>query len=220
MNPIPGASHFHPRLPGRSGIAAMLLLVSSCSILPATENLEIYQLPAAESAPRSSGGPLPWTLRLATPHSNYITDSPRVLALRQGSQLSSYKGIRWSDPVPVLLRNRLAAAFRVDGRFNSIINGNNNNLIANLELGGDLSAFQVEYTNDGPQATIYFYATLSQPLRNRIVAVRRFEVGEPVQSRGTSGIITAFGVAADRFAAEIVDWTVQQGIALQTEAKE
>ena len=85
MNPIPGASHFHPRLPGRSGIAAMLLLVSSCSILPATENLEIYQLPAAEFAPRSSGSPLPWTLRLATPHSNYITDSPRVLALRQGN---------------------------------------------------------------------------------------------------------------------------------------
>jgi cholesterol transport system auxiliary component len=221
MNPPLGASYFRLHLLRRFGIATILLFVSSCSILPATENLEIYQLPAAESASHSSGDSLPWTLRLATPYSSYITDSPRVLALRQGNQLSSYKGIRWSDPAPVLLRNRLVAAFRADGRFNSVSNGNSsNNLATDLELGGDLSAFQVEYTNSGPQATIRFYATLSQPLRNRIVAARSFEVSEPVQSRGTSEIITAFGFAADRFAAEIVAWTARQGMVLQTGAKE
>ncbi|ODT80140.1 MAG: hypothetical protein ABS69_06775 [Nitrosomonadales bacterium SCN 54-20] len=221
MNPILGESCFRLHLLRRFGIAvAVLLFVSACSILPATENLEIYQLPAAEPPSYSSGDSLPWTLRLATPYSSYITDSPRVLALRQGNQLSSYKGIRWSDPAPVLLRNRLAAAFRADGRFNSVSNGSSNNLATDLELGGDLSAFQVEYTNGGPQATIRFYATLSQPLRNRIVAARGFEVSEPVQSRGTSEIITAFGLGADRLAAEIIDWTVQQGRALQTGAKE
>jgi len=220
MNLTLGASYFRLHLLGCFGIAAVLLFVSSCSILPATENLEIYQLPAVESASRSSGDSLPWTLRLATPYSSYITDSPRVLALRQGNQLSSYKGIRWSDPAPVLLRNRLVAAFRADGRFNSVSNGSSNNLATDLELGGDLSAFQVEYTNDGPQATIRFYATLSQPLRNRIVAARSFEVSEPVQSRGTSEIITAFGLSADRLAAEIISWTVQQGMTLQTGAKE
>ena len=220
MNLTLGTSYFHLHLLRRFGIATVLLFVSSCSILPATENLEIYQLPAAESASHSSGDSLPWTLRLATPYSSYITDSPRVLALRQGNQLSSYKGIRWSDPAPVLLRNRLVAAFRADGRFNSVSNGSSNNLATDLELGGDLSAFQVEYTNDGPQATIRFYATLSQPLRNRIVAARSFEISEPVQSRGTSEIITAFGFAADRFAAEIVAWTTRQGMTLQTGAKE
>jgi cholesterol transport system auxiliary component len=220
MNPTLGASYFRLHLLRRFGIATILLFLSSCSILPATENLEIYQLPAAELASHSSGDSLPWTLRLATPYSSYIIDSPRVLALRQGNQLSSYKGIRWSDPAPVLLRNRLAAAFRADGRFNSVSNGSSNNLATDLELGGDLSAFQVEYTNGGPHATIRFYATLSQPLRNRIVAARNFEVSEPVQSRGTSEIITAFGLSADRLAAEIIDWTVRQGTALQTGAKE
>lgn len=221
MNPTLGASYFRLHLLRRFGMATVLLFVSSCSILPATENLEIYQLPAAESASHLSGDSLPWTLRLATPYSSYITDSPRVLALRQGNQLSSYKGIRWSDPAPVLLRNRLVAAFRADGRFNSVSNGNSsNNLATDLELGGDLSAFQVEYTNSGPQATIRFYATLSQPLRNRIVAARSFEVSEPVQSRGTSEIITAFGLSADRLAAEIIDWTTRQGMVLQAGAKE
>src|SRR5690606_27971915 len=116
MNPTRHASHARPLMFRRFGMAAALLLLSARSILPATENLEVYPLPADGRAPglsgHPSGDPLPWTLRLATPNSSHMTDSPRILALRQGGQLSSYKGIRWSDSPPVLLRNRLAAAFR------------------------------------------------------------------------------------------------------------
>ena len=221
MNRIRRARHTPPPIFRRFGIAAALLFLSACSILPATENLEVYPLPATGSAPGSSGhppgDPLPWTLRLATPNSSHMTDSLRILALRQGGQLSSYKGIRWSDPAPVLLRNRLAEAFRADGRFGSVSNGGST--LAHLELGGDLRAFQVEYTDGGPQATIRFYATLSQPLRNRIVAARSFEISEPVRSRGTAEIIAAFGLGADRLAAQIVDWTARQGMTLPVEAQ-
>lgn len=221
MNPIRRARHARPPLFRRFGIAAALLFLPACSILPATENLEIYPLraagPAAAPSGQPFGDPLSWTLRLATPNSSHMTDSPRILVLGPGGQLSSYKGIRWSDPAPVLLRNRLAAAFRADGRFGSVSNGGNT--LAHLELGGDLSAFQVEYTDGGPQATIRFYATLSQPVRNRIVAARRFEIREPVRSRGTAEIIAAFALSADRLAAEIVDWTARQGMTLPAEAQ-
>ena len=91
MNLLRRASHARPSMFRRFGIAAALLFLSACSILPATENLEIYPLPAAGSAPglsgHPSGDPLPWTLRLATPNSSHMTDSPRILALRQGGQL-------------------------------------------------------------------------------------------------------------------------------------
>ncbi len=221
MNPTRRAGHARARMFRCFGMAAALLLLSACSILPATENLEVYPLPTGPapglSGHPSGGDPLPWTLRLATPNSSHMTDSPRILALRQGGQLSSYKGIRWSDSPPVLLRNRLAAAFRADGRFGSVSNGGST--LAHLELGGDLSAFQVEYMDGGPKATIRFYATLSQPLRNRIVAARSFEISEPVRSRGTAEIIAAFGLSANRLAAEIVDWTVRRGIALQAGAE-
>ncbi|SCX60743.1 ABC-type transport auxiliary lipoprotein family protein [Nitrosospira sp. Nsp1] len=185
-----------------------LVFLSSCSILPKAEKLEIYQLPSS-SIPRSAqAGSLPWALRIATPHSSQLTDSMRVLVLRQDNQISAYKGIRWGNPAPILLRDQLAVAFRIDGRFSSVSSGNNN-LMADLELGGDLTAFQVEYKNGIPAVNIRLYATLVQPGRNRIVATRSFEIIEPVQGREIPEVIAAFGRATDRLAAEIIDWTPQ-----------
>lgn len=191
-----------------------LVFLSSCSILPKAEKLEIYQLPSS-SIPRSAqAGSLLWALRIATPHSSQVTDNTRVLVLRQENRISAYKGIRWGNPAPILLRDQLAEAFRTDGRFSSVSSGNNN-LMADLELGGDLTAFQVEYRNGIPAVNIRFYATLVQSGRNRIVATRSFEIVEPVQGREIPEVIAAFGRATDRLAAEIIDWTLQHEPASQ-----
>lgn len=191
-----------------------LVFLSSCSILPKAEKLEIYQLPSS-SIPRSAqAGSLPWALRIATPHSSQLTDSMRVLVLRQDNQISAYKGIRWGNPAPVLLRDQLAEAFRTDGRFSSVSSGNNN-LMADLELGGDLTAFQVEYKNGTPAVNIRLYATLVQSGRSRIIATRSFEIIEPVRGREIPEVIAAFGRATDRLAAEVIDWTLQHEPASQ-----
>ena len=185
-----------------------LVFLSSCSILPKAEKLEIYQLPFS-SIPRSAqAGSLPWALRIATPHSSQVTDSTRVLVLQQENRISAYKGIRWGNPAPILLRDQLAEAFRTNGRFSSVSSGNSN-LMADLELGGDLTAFQVEYKNGIPAVNIRFYATLVQSGRNRIVATRSFEIIEPVQGREIPEVIAAFGRATDRLAAKIINWTLQ-----------
>jgi cholesterol transport system auxiliary component len=201
----------------RFGLAAAvmgLVFLSSCSILPKAETLEIYQLPSSSVQHSAQANSLPWALRIATPHSSQATDSMRVLVLRQDNRISAYKGIRWGDPTPVLLRDQLAEAFRTDGRFSSVSSGNNN-LVADLELGGDLTAFQVEYKNGIPAVNIRFYATLVQSGRNRIVATRSFEIVEPVQGREIPEVIAAFGRATDRLAAEVIDWTLQHESAQQ-----
>ncbi len=181
-----------------------LVFLSSCSILPKAEKLEIYQLPSS-SIPRSAqAGSLPWALRIVTPHSSQLQDN----------QINAYKGIRWGNPAPILLRDQLAEAFRTDGRFSSVSNGNNN-LIADLELGGDLTAFQVEYKNGIPAVNIRFYATLVQSGRSRIVATRSFQIVEPVQGREIPEVIAAFGRATERLAAELIDWTMQHEPASQ-----
>jgi cholesterol transport system auxiliary component len=201
-----------------TALAGALVVLSSCSVLPKAETLEIYQLLSASIAPSAQANSLPWTLRIATPRSNQVTDSVRVLVLQQSNRISAYKGVRWSDPAPVLLRNRLAAAFRTDGRLGSVSSGNDN-LPANLELGGDLSAFQVEYRNGISAVNIQFYATLVQFERNGILATRSFEIIQSVEGRGIPEVIAAFGKATDKLATEIIEWTLQYGPATQSVVK-
>jgi cholesterol transport system auxiliary component len=188
-------------------VAGALILLSSCSVLPKAETLEIYQLPPSSIVPSTQGNSGAWALRIATPRSSQVTDSVRVLVLRD-NRISAYKGIRWSDPAPVLLRNRLARAFRTDGRFSSVSSGDDD-LPTGLELGGDLSKFQVEYRNDMPAVNIEFYAILVQSAPYRIVATRRFEIGQPTEGKGMREVMAAFGKATDKLAAEIIEWTLQ-----------
>ena len=203
-----------------AGLAGVLAILSSCSVLPKAEMLKIYQLPPASmapSAPSTQANSLPWNLRIATPQSSQVIDSVRVLVL-QGNRISAYKGVRWSDPAPILVRNRLASAFRTDGRFGSVSSGNDH-LPAGVELGGDLNAFQVEYRNGMPAVNIRFYATLVQSGGNRILAARSFEVSQLVEGKGAPEVMVAFGKAIDRLASEIIDWTLPHGPAPKSDTE-
>jgi len=47
--------------------------------------------------------------------------------------------------------------------------------------------------------------------RQRIVASRRFEVHQPVADKQVSAVVSAFGQASDTLAAQVLQWTVEQG---------
>lgn len=188
-----------------------VLMLSACSILPKQETLIVYQLPAmASSGQAETTRPhaLPWSLRVATPYSSQAIDSERILVVPQGSQISAYSGVRWSDPAPVLMRNRLVSAFRANGLLSSV-SIDNSGVDADFELGGDLVAFQSVYEDGVPIVRIHYEASLTQPDSNRIIATRRFEVAEPVHGKEAPEVVEAFGRAADRLVADMVKWTLQ-----------
>jgi len=198
----------------RLGLAAAALLLSACSILPESETLTVYQLPAAQLAqqtPARKGNNAPLSLRIATPYSSQMVDSARILVVPQGSQISAYSGVRWSDPAPVLLRNRLASAFRADGRFASISLGNGAGPDADFELTGDLTAFQTVYGSGAPAVHVHYDASLVQSSSNRSIATRSFDIVEPVQGKEAPEVVKAFGRAADRLSAELIDCTLLHG---------
>jgi len=193
-------------------IAIALLFLSGCSVLPKTESLTIYRLPGGAFSSINNPAPAagtPWSLRVATPYSTQIVDNSRILVMPKGSEVSAYSGVRWGDASPVLLRNRLAGAFRADGRFASVVT-DDSNFESDLELGGDLAAYQVEYKDDAPIVHIRYDATLAQPASNRVVATHRFEVFERVKGKDAPEVVEAFGVATDRLAMQVVDWTLQR----------
>jgi cholesterol transport system auxiliary component len=192
-------------------ILAAFALTASCSILPKSEPSDVYRLPTSQSS--ASGNPAmpqPWSLRLTKPQASQALNSPNIAVIPQGDLISSYKASRWSDPAPVLLRNRLLDGFQRDGRV-SLLSTDDSNFQADLELGGNLQAFQTEYQDRTASVVVQLDALLVRGHDQRILASRRFEVREPLSDVKVPAVVAGFGQVSDRLTAQVVAWAVEQG---------
>ena len=204
-------------VPGCIAAMAASLMLSACSVLPEREVLTLYQLPSKSvySAASSSSGvsPIPLTMRVAEPSSSQAIGTTRILVLPHGNEVSAYSGVRWTDPAPVLLRDHIANALRSSGRMRSVTT-DAGTVQVDLELDGDLGAFQVEYRRGQPEVQLLFDAIVTQPGLNRIIASKRFQASEPVTGNQPPEVVEAYGRAADRLAHDVGRWA--EGIAVQS----
>ncbi|MDN5508629.1 MAG: ABC-type transport auxiliary lipoprotein family protein [Pseudomonas sp.] len=185
-----------------------MALVSACSILPKPDPSDVYRL--ASTQPASQGTPVSWSLRVTKPQTSEFLDSPRIAVVPDGNLISNYANSRWSDPAPVLLRNRLLDGFQRDGRV-TLLSTDETNLQADYELGGQLQAFQSEYRGKTVEVVIRLDARLVRGRDQRIIASRRFEVRQPVSDTQVPAVVAAFGQAGDQLNKQVVDWVVSQG---------
>ena len=199
----------------RLRLLATLLLIgslSACSILPKSQVLSIYRLPASSLPSHIVSAN--WALRVNKPYSSQLLDSTRIAVLPPGDQISAYQGVRWSDRAPLLLRDRLIDAFLDDGRLKAV-SSDDSRLQADLELDGDLRAFHSEYQDGRPAARILFEARLVESGSLRILASRRFEVSQTANDTSVPAVVNAFGQAGDQLARDVLEWTLSQGQAAQ-----
>lgn len=199
----------------RLRLLATLLLASSlvaCSVLPKSQVLSTYRLPATSlpSQPTSAD----WALRVNKPYSSQLLDSTRIAVVPPGDQISAYQGVRWSDRAPLLLRDRLIDAFLDDGRLKAV-SSDETRLQADLELDGDLRAFNSEYQNGRPVVRILLEARLVDSSSRRILASRRFEANQAASDTSVPAVVSAFGLASDQLARDVLQWTLTQGQAAQ-----
>ena len=187
---------------------ALAALVSACSILPKAEPSDVYRLASAQTT--SQATPVTWSLRVNKPQTSEFLDSPRIAVVPDGNLISNYANSRWSDPAPVLLRNRLLDGFQRDGRV-TLLSTDETNLQADYELGGQLQAFQSEYRGKTVEVVIRLDARLVRGRDQRIIASRRFEVRQPVSDTQVPAVVAAFGQAGDQLNKQVVDWVVSQG---------
>ena len=185
-----------------------LALVSACSILPKADPSDVYRMASAQTT--SQGAPVSWSLRVNKPQTSEFLDSPRIAVVPNGDLISSYANSRWSDPSPVLLRNRFMDGFQRDGRV-TLLSTDDTNLQSDYELGGQLQAFQSEYRGSAVEVVIRLDARLVRGSDQRIVASRRFEVRQPVSDTKVAAVVAGFGRAGDQLNQQVVDWVVQQG---------
>ena len=189
-------------------VPVALALISACSILPKADPSDVYRLASAQAT--SQGTPVSWSLRVTKPQTSEFLDSPRIAVVPKGDLISSYANSRWSDPAPVLLRNRLLDGFQRDGRV-TLLSTDDTNLQADYELGGQLQAFQSQYRGNAVEVVIRLDARLVRGSDQRILASRRFEVRQPVSDTQVPGVVAAFGQAGDQLNKQVVDWVVAQG---------
>lgn len=187
----------------------LLLLLGACTILPASPELQVYLLPAQPAPALSNGQKVDASLRVIQPNTSQFLNSSRIAVQIQGEEIAVYKDSRWSDPAPVLLRNRLIQEFRADGRMQGI-SSDDDSLQADYELGGDLSAFQGIYRTGDSEVLIRFDAHLVRTADRRIIASRSFEIRQPIRGTPMNDIAQAFGQASDRLASQVLQWTLQQ----------
>ena len=189
-------------------VPVALALISACSILPKADPSDVYRLASAQAT--SQGTPVSWSLRVTKPQTSEFLDSPRIAVVPNGDLISSYANSRWSDPAPVLLRNRLLDGFQRDGRV-TLLSTDDTNLQADYELGGQLQAFQSQYRGSAVEVVIRLDARLVRGSDQRILASRRFEARQPVSDTQVPGVVAAFGQAGDQLNKQVVDWVVAQG---------
>lgn len=188
------------------------VLLQACTILPTAVPLDVYRLPTAATAPAAATQAAPWSLRIASPAAGVHLSGQRIIVMPEDNRVSVYKGAGWSDPAPVLVRNRLLDAFRADGRI-AALSSDDKLLQADFELDSDLRAFQSEYRDGRPEAVVRLDARLVHTATRRIVASRRFALRAPSTDTAGPAVVQSFGAAVDRLAAEVVEWTVREGAA-------
>ena len=199
------------RLAGSFFLAASLSLISACSILPKPEVVDVYRLPDAQTPiAASQGAPVTWSLRLDKPMASNALNSQNIAVIPEGNLVSNYKGARWSDPAPALLRNRLLDAFLQDGRVKAL-STDDSNLQSDYELGGELLAFQTHYNGKDPEVIVQYNARLVRSSDQRIIGAKRFEVRQPLTNPLVPGVVAGFGQATDTLMPQVVQWVLQQG---------
>lgn len=196
------------RLKAAAGLLITVFILSACSVLPQSEALAVYQFPQPPSNVTQSNVRLPLALRINAPSSGYALSGPRIMVVTEGQRLMSYKGVRWSDPAPMLLREYLAVSFQRNDRLASVTT-DENALYADVHLSSTLRRFEL-LDSSSPEVLIELDARLVNPESRRTYVARTFVIRQPVTDTQIDKVVTGYGKAAEALTAELMPWALEQ----------
>ncbi len=196
----------------RSLSLAVALLLGACASLTRQEPFTVYAPRYTAPAPAAAapGAAVSWQLAIETPMASDALDTTRMLVMPTPGVFETYKGARWSDAAPVLLRGLLLQAFQDSGRITGV-GAVSSGLHADFALTTDLYDFETQYRDGSAHATIRLNARLTDSSENRIAAARAFQADAPISGSQPGEAAAAFEQALATLLPQIVDWTLEQG---------
>jgi len=148
---------------------AAALVVGACSSLTGKkEPFTVYAPRYTAPADAAKGTPVQWQLSIDTPVASDAVDTTRMLVMPSPGALETYKGGRWSDTAPLLLRALTVQAFQQSGRISGV-GASTSGLHGDYLLATDLYDFETQYRDGAPHAMIRLNARLTDSSTNRIV---------------------------------------------------
>ncbi|WP_372610281.1 ABC-type transport auxiliary lipoprotein family protein [Halomonas sp.] len=184
---------------------SLLVLLPACSLLTEREPVRLFML-AEPTLETSREAPLDQALRVDTPSAGSPLNGPRLLVMPSPGELQAYAGARWRDDAPLLLRDALIEAFRLDGRLTTVVD-DASRARSDATLTSHLSAFHSRYRDGRPEVVIRLDAQLLDEGSREVLASRRFEVVVSSRDESIEAVVAAFGRATEALSRQLVEWT-------------
>jgi cholesterol transport system auxiliary component len=184
------------------------LLPVGCSVLPERTPVDLYQLPPSSLTNVTDTASIT-SLRIARPTTSDALGGTRILILGPDHSYQAFADTRWAAPVPTLWRDWLLDAFWRDGRV-AQLSASADGLQAQFELSGMLRAFHVEQYGGRSVAVIRYDASLIDTQNRQIISSERFEARESFDNTSAASAVRALGLAADKLAVDLVQWTINR----------
>lgn len=195
-------------------IAAIASLLPACSILDTRGEPSTVYSPALHTAlPATAGADIdtvPWQLVVQTPQASAALETRRIVVVPQPGVIEVYKGARWRDTAPAMVRDMLVGAFDDSGRITGVA-AVGTGLSADYTLSLRLRDFQIEFIDAQPYAVINIYAKLISYATSRAVGAHRVHAAVPARSADSDAVAEAMEEALNQVLPQLAAWSLQQG---------
>lgn len=194
--------------------AALLMataLLAGCSTITGKREPFITYAPHYSAPAIPAHAPaVVWQLVIELPLTSDALDTRRIAIMPSPGVLQVYKGARWRDAPPALLRSLLVQAFEETGRIVGV-GTSGSGLRADYSLTIELREFTVDYRDGIPHATIGLNAKLVNFVTNRVLFARTFRSEAPMADSSADAANQAFEQTLNNLLPQMVDWTLENG---------
>lgn len=182
-------------------------IVGGCTVFPNPEPPRVMELAVVQAFPAVER-PVQASLRVDTPYASEPFNGSLILAKPTPQEFRAYEGTRWRDTAPVVVRDTLVSSLRQSGVYTNVIT-DTNPAQAELTLVTELSAFNSETPESGPQVVIELHLQMIHNRSRASLCTRTERVVEPAPGKSVDQIVEAFGTAGSDLAARVIEWAMR-----------
>lgn len=190
-----------------SGLLAGCAAISAVN--DATTPLDVFELRAPAGIEATSRRSLPYDVIIELPTTGGSLATDRIMIRPDALQAQYLPGVRWSEPVPVMVQTLMLRSLEATGAVR---------YVGRTPLGGsgdyalvtEIVDFQAERMDGGDAATVRLrmIVRVVRERDARIIASRTFDSTAEAPSTETQALVETFNTAADRVFTEFAGWLV------------